>query len=168
MKVKSMGVKSTAAKSAAILLGLGVVLAIFPCAASAQSGNVAVVVNSANPITNVSLLELRKIFMGEKHSWPGGLPIKLVVRAPGCHERLVLLRLLNMSESEYKQYWTGQLFREEVSSEPVAVFSNGFQKEAIKVLPGAIGLMDSQDAKSGVKVIKLDGYLPGEAGYPLH
>jgi hypothetical protein len=50
----------------------------------------------------------------------------------------------------------------------VAVFSNGFQKEALKVLSGAIGLMDSQDAKSGVKVIKLDGYLPGEAGYPLH
>lgn len=60
------------------------------------------------------------------------------------------------------------MFRGEAPSEPVAVFSNGFQKEALKVLSGAIGLMDSQDAKSGVKVIKLDGYLPGEAGYPLH
>jgi ABC-type phosphate transport system substrate-binding protein len=137
-------------------------------AASAQSGDIAVVVNADNPIAGVTLSDLRKIFAGERHSWPGGVPIKLVVRVPGCRERLALLHILNMSESEYKQYWTALVLRGEAASEPVAVFSNGFQKEAIKAMPGAIALMDSQDAKAGVKVIKLDGHLPGEAGYALH
>jgi len=163
-----MKAKSTSAKSTAALLALGIGLAAFSLATSAQNGDVAVVVNPNNPVTGVSLVDLRKIFAGEKHSWPGGLPIRLVVRTPGCHERLALLRLLGMSEGEYKQYRTGQLLRAEAPSEPVEVFSNGFQKEAIKALPGAIALMDSQDAKAGVKVIKLDGHLPGEAGYPLH
>ncbi|MGA8763746.1 MAG: substrate-binding domain-containing protein [Candidatus Sulfotelmatobacter sp.] len=162
-----MKATSTIAISTAMLLVLGLLLVSFPLVSSAQNGEVAVVVNSGNPVTNLSLVELRQIFAGGKHNWPGGLPIKLVVRTPGCHERLVLLRLLGMSETVYKQYWTGQVFRGEASSEPVAVFSNGFQREAIKVLPGAIGLMDLQDAKAGVKVIKLDGHLPGEAGYPL-
>jgi ABC-type phosphate transport system substrate-binding protein len=160
--------KSTSAKSTAILLVPWLALLLSPCTGAAQNRDVAVVVNADNPVMAVSVVELRKIFLGQKQSWPGGLPIKLVVRTPGCHERLVLLRLLNMSESEYKQYWTGQVFRGEAYSEPVAVFSNGFQKEAVKVLPGAIALMDLQDAKSGVKLIKVDGHLPGEAGYPLH
>jgi ABC-type phosphate transport system substrate-binding protein len=136
--------------------------------ASAQSSDIAVVVNLDNPVAGVTLIDLRKIFAGEKRSWPGGLPIKLVVRAPGCRERLALLRLLNMSESQYKQYWTTQVLRGEAENEPVAAFSNGFQKEAIKTLPGGIALMDQQDAKTNVKVIKLDGHLPGEAGYSLH
>jgi ABC-type phosphate transport system substrate-binding protein len=149
-------------------LALGFLLAIFPAAAFSQNGVIAVVVNPNNPVSAVSSSDLRKIFAGEKRSWPGGTPIKLIVRTPGCLERIALLRLLGMSESEYKHYWTSQVLRGEASSEPVAVFSNGFQKEAVRALPGSIALMDVEDAKSGVKVLKVDGHLPGEAGYPLH
>jgi phosphate transport system substrate-binding protein len=145
----------------------GLLLPFLILTAAAQSSDIAVVVNPKNPVTNVTSAELRKIFAGQKRTWSGGIPIKLIVRTPGCHEWQTLLHLLGMSESEYRQYWTGLVFRGEVSSEPVAVFSNGFQKEAINAVPGAVGLMDAQDAKSGVKVIKLDGHLPGEAGYPL-
>ena len=135
---------------------------------AAQSVDVAVVVNANNPLADVSMVELRKMFAGEKHSWPRGLTIKLIVRTPGCHERLVLLRLLGMSESEYKQYWAAAVFRGDASSEPVAVFSNGMQKEAIVAIPGAIALVDSPDLKPGMKVVKVAGHLPGEPGYLLH
>jgi len=80
-------------------------------------------------ITNLSRIELRRIFAGEKHSWPGGVPIKIFVRAPGAHERSTLLKLLAMTESEYKVYWTAQVFRGEAQAEPVALFSNGMQKK---------------------------------------
>jgi hypothetical protein len=66
---------------------------------SARSVVVAVVVSEQNPITNLSTLELRKLFTGQKHSWAGGLPVRLIVRAPGAYERVVLLKLLDMSES---------------------------------------------------------------------
>jgi hypothetical protein len=116
------------------------------------------------------LSDLRKIFAGEKRSWPGGIPVKPIVRAPGCHERLVLLRLLGKSESEYKQYWTAQVFRGEADAEPLTVPSFGMVKEAAKVFPGAIGLVDPKDARPGMnmKVIKVDGRLPGDPEYPLH
>ncbi len=48
--------------------------------AVAQTGAVAVVVNEKNPVTNLSTPELRKLFAGEKHSWTGGVPVKLFVR----------------------------------------------------------------------------------------
>ncbi len=136
--------------------------------AIAQTSVVAVVVNEENPVKNVSTPELRKLFAGEKHFWSGGQSVRLFVRASGAYERVVLLRLLGMSESEYKQYWTAQVFRGAAQAEPVALFSNGMQKEALAAFPGGVALVNFQDVKHGMKVVKVDGHYPGEVAYPLH
>jgi phosphate transport system substrate-binding protein len=136
--------------------------------AFAQTVAVAVVVNEKNPVTNLSIQELRKLFAGEKHAWAGGLPVKIFVRAPNTRERAVLLRLLSVSESEYKKYWTAQVFRGEAQAEPITLPSNGMQKEALAAFPGAVALVSFQDVKPGMKVVKVDGHLPGESGYPLN
>jgi len=137
--------------------------------ANGQVGDIAVLINPKNPATNISLVDLRKMFSGEKRTWPGGLPVRLIVRQSGCHERLTMLRLLGMSEREYKQFWTAQVFRGEADSEPVAVPSFGIVKESVEALPGGISFVEAQSIKPGmyVKVIKVDGHLPGEPGYPL-
>jgi hypothetical protein len=149
------------------LLLLGV--AIFFCAPriSAQEDAIAVVVNPSNSTAGMNLGDLRKIFTGVRRSWPGGKPVKLVTRPPGCPERLALLKLVAMSENEYKQYWTTQVFRGEADSVPLVVPSVGMQKEAIAAFPGAISLVSFKDVKPGMKVIKVDGVLPGAEGYPL-
>jgi phosphate transport system substrate-binding protein len=134
----------------------------------AQDQDVAVVVNPKNPVNDISKSELRKIFAGEKRTWARGVSIKLVVRVPGSYERAVLLRLLGMSESEYKQYWVAQVFHGEAQAEPVALFSNGMQKEAIAAFPGAIALVTLGDVKPGMKVLKVDGHAPGEPGYSVY
>jgi hypothetical protein len=136
--------------------------------AVAQTRSVAVVVNDKNPVTNVTIQDLRKLFAGQKHFWTGGLPVTIFVRAPGANERVVMLKLLGMSESEYKQYWTAQVFRGEVMADPVALFSNGMQKEALAAFPGGVALVDSEDVKHGMKVVKVDGHLPGETAYPFN
>jgi len=132
--------------------------------AAGQTGRVAVVVNEKNPVNNLSAPELRKIFAGEKRTWSGGLPVKIFVRAPGANERVVLL---GMSESEYKHYWAGQVYRGDAQAEPVGLFSNGMQREAVVLYPGAVALVSVQDVKPGMKVVKVDGHLPAEAGYPF-
>jgi len=147
-----------------VLSSLLVVLMQIPMA----NQDIAVVVNPKNPVSNVSRSELRKIFAGEKRTWAGGPSIKIITRAPESYERKVLLRLLGMSESEYKQYWITQVFQGEAQAEPASLFSNGMQKEAISAFPGAIALIDTKDVKPGMKVLKVDGRLPGEPGYPVH
>ena len=133
----------------------------------AQNGDVAVVVNQNNPISNLSRDEVRKLFAGEKQLWRPGLPVKIFVRAPGAGERVVLLAMLDMSESEYKQYWFSQVLRKEARDEPVALFSNAMQRQAIEVYPGAIALVSVRDVAGGMKVVRVDGRAPGEQGYPL-
>lgn len=138
--------------------------------ALAQKKDIAVAVNLNNAVANVSLTDLRKIFAGEKRTWPGGAPVKLIVRGANCRERQTLLRLLGMSESEYKQYWTAQVFRGDAAAEPLTVPSFGMVKEAIKIFPGAIAFVDAQEVKPGMdlKVIRVEGRLPGDDGYPVH
>ncbi|HXP44979.1 MAG TPA: hypothetical protein VN833_32330 [Candidatus Acidoferrales bacterium] len=135
--------------------------------AAAQTGSVAVVVNEKNPVNNLSTPELRKLFAGERHAWAGGLPVKIFVRAPGANERVVMLKLLGMSESEYKRYWAGQVYRGEAQAEPVGLFSNGMQREAVVIYPGALALVNVQDVKLGMKVVKVNGHMPADAGYPF-
>ena len=157
-----MHTKLTIALIAIWLAGLAGIAAV------AQTDDVAVVVSEKNHVVNLTKPELRKIFAGEKRSWAGGQAIRLFVRAPGAHERAVLLKLLDMSESEYKRYWTAQVFRGEAQAEPIALFSNGMQKEAVLLYPGALALVNFQDVKPGMKVVRVDGHLPGDAGYPLN
>jgi ABC-type phosphate transport system substrate-binding protein len=136
----------------------------------AQSGgpDVAVIVNPLNPVENISSAELRKLFSGEKQNWPNGLPVNLFVRAASARERDVLLeRVLHMTESEYKAFWVKKVYSGEVQHEPLALFSNGMALEAVRAEKGAIALISIQDVHQGVKVIKVDGRLPGTPGYSL-
>jgi hypothetical protein len=164
---KTLGCKSLGCKSVSTLLLLG--LAILPLAppATAQANDVAVVVSSGNSTANIGFAELRKVFAGSKRSWPDGQSIKLITRGTGCPERLVLLELLAMSEIEYRQYWTAQVLRGDADAEPLTVPSVGMQKEALRLFPGGISFVSIHDVKPGMKVIKVDGLLPGATGYPL-
>jgi ABC-type phosphate transport system substrate-binding protein len=149
-----------------------IVTVIIVCSpdATAQHSDIAVIVNPSNPVTTLSLSDLRKILSGDKHNWAGSLRVKIVVRAPGTRERLTLLRILGMSESEYKQFWTAQVFRGEADAEPTILPSFGMVKEAVSTFPGAIALVEAQDIREGMalKVVKIDGKSPGDPGYPLH
>src|SRR5215467_8190902 len=135
----------------------------------ADEGDVAVIVNPENSTDSITSAELRKIFAGEKRSWNSNLPVFLVVRAPQAREREVLLeRILKMTESEYKQYWIKKVYSGEVQREPLTLLSNGMQLEAIRAEKGGIALINLRDVREGVKVIKIDGRMPGTPGYPLH
>jgi phosphate transport system substrate-binding protein len=157
------------------LVGYGVVaLLLAVCCAFTQQKQkeeeteVAVIVNPANPVEAISLADLRKIFAGEKQSWGSPGPISLFVRGPGAREREVLLsRVLKMNESEYQQHWVRKVYSGEAPRQPLALLSNGMQLEAIRAEKGAIALISVQDIHQGVKVVKVEGRVPGMNGYPL-
>ena len=136
--------------------------------AQSKQDDVAVIVNPQNQIESISSTDLRKIFAGEKRSWNSNVPVFVVVRAPQAHERDILLsHVLRMTECEYKQYWVKKVYSGEIPREPLALLSNGMQLEAIRADKGGIALINLTDVKQGVKVLKVDGRMPGAAGYTL-
>src|ERR1044071_226307 len=81
----------------------------------AVSEDLAIVVNVANPTENLSLAQLRSIFLGERAYWSSGQKITVVMREQGQPERALILRAVcRMSETDFSQYllhstFTGQV-----------------------------------------------------------
>ena len=140
-----------------------------PSAAQTTRGaDIAVVVNSDTPVADLSLSEVRKVFLGERQYWSSKLPVVLLIRAPAARERDVVLRVIyQMSEAQFKQYWVAKIFRAEAAAPPRIVYSNDMQYELLTALPGSIAFVDSRNMRPGVKVLRVDGHLPGEKDYPL-
>ena len=135
---------------------------------SSRGGDIAVVVNADTPITDLSLSEVRKVFLGDRQYWNSKLPVVLLMRAPAARERDVVLRVIyQMSEEQYKQYWVAKVYRSEVTGAPKVVYSDSMQYELVSAMPGAIAAVDGRNVHPGVKVVRVDGMLPGEKGYPL-
>jgi hypothetical protein len=96
------------------------------------------------------------------------MPIVLLVRNPPSRERDVILRkLYSMTESEFKQYWIAKIFRAEATTGPKIVYSNSMAADLVSVIPGAIAFMSAKDVNPNLKVVKIDGRLPGDPAYPL-
>jgi ABC-type phosphate transport system substrate-binding protein len=150
------------------LLAGGACVALLVVLSAAQNDTMAVVVNKDNPLSQVSLPELRQLYMGEQRFWKGRLAVTALMRVAGSRERAVALKVLfRMSESEYKKYWVNRVFHGEASAAPPELFSNGSAQDAVASIPGAVALVPVSEVSPRVKVLKIDGHLPDEPGYPL-
>src|SRR3954469_6634848 len=138
--------------------------------ASAQSpGDLAIVAHPETPVAQLSLPELRQLMKGERQFWKTDLPVVLFVRSATSQERTAVLgTIFQMSEAQFNQYWIAKQFRAEATSAPTKLNSNALTQQFVASTPGAIGFMAARDVKPGVKVVKIDGFLPGDAGYRLH
>ena len=145
-------------------------LLLSACAAaqSSRAIDVAVVVHPDTPVSNLSLPDVRKIFLGDRQYWNTNVPVVLLIRAPVARERNVVLKIIyQMSEPQFKQYWIAKIFRAEAATAPKLVYSNDMANELLTAIPGAIAFIDNRDVRPGAKVLRVNGHLPGEPGYPL-
>ena len=148
-----------------------IVAIIRPSAAMAQppAGDIAVAVHPDVPIQNLALSELRRIVLGDREFWPGSVRVMLLVRDPVAHERDVVLKTVcQMTEAQFRQHWIGKVFRADAAVAPKIVYSAEMSVELVKRLPGAIAFVDAASAGRNLKIVRIDGRLPGETGYPLH
>ncbi len=163
-----MHAKTNPVAHALLLVGVACGVCVTAPAPAAAAEEMAVIVHPSTPVENLSLAEVRKIFLGERQYWNSDMPVVLIVRAPVAPERAVVLnRIYRMTESQFKQYWIARIFRAEAPSTPKVVYSNETVNELVSAIPGAISLVRSNDIASGVKVVRIDGTLPGESAYPL-
>jgi len=156
-------------KRAATFLILGILLQTICFADTATAADIAVVVHRDVPIENLSFPELRKILLGDRQFWSSNLRVTLLIRAPVAHERDVVLKgILQMSEAQFRQYWIGKVFRAESSVAPKTIYTNEMAASLIANLPGSMSFMESGQVPKDMKILRIDGLLPGDKGYPLN
>jgi ABC-type phosphate transport system substrate-binding protein len=151
-----------------VLLSASAGLAGAPETTLVTGNSIAVIVNGDNPVDQLSLADLQRIVLGERRSWNARIPVTLMMRNQESRERILLLqKVCHMTDAEYHQYWTGKIFRGEVTSEPVSLPSLGTALSFVSSIKGGISFVDAASVRPGIKVLRVDGHLPGEQGYPL-
>lgn len=162
----------TVVRTVSVAAMLCIVLLCVPQRASlaqaAARQPVAIVVNSKSSVTNLSFVALRRIFMGQQQFWPDRSKVTLLVRAPVARERAVVLdQIYRMDEDQFRQYWIGKMFRAEVAGGPKIVYSSDMAINLVSVIPGSITFVLASAVTGDAKVIRIDGKLPSDPGYPL-
>ncbi|HEV1285770.1 MAG TPA: hypothetical protein VNU44_10675 [Bryobacteraceae bacterium] len=158
-------------------LGAAILLAVLciksglntiPVFAAGKGTEIAIVVRPDVPVDNLTFADLRRILLGDRQYWSSKLKVTLLVRAPGARERdLVLKEVYQMSEAQFRQYWIAKVFRAEAQSSPKIVYTNEMAVELAFAIPGAVAFMEASQVPKGLKVLKINGALPGEKNYPL-
>ena len=154
----------------AALLSVSLSLSFSQALAQDDEGpfSLAIVVHKDSAVENLSLQELRKIFLAEQQFWPDRSRIILLVRAPKSEERdFVLNTIYQMDEQQFRKYWIAKMFRAEVPRGPKIVFSTDMTHDLVVAIPGSISFMRADAVTVDVKVVRVEGKLPSDDGYPL-
>jgi ABC-type phosphate transport system substrate-binding protein len=156
-------------KRRTLLLTIWLVLARLAALGVTQAAtDIAVVVHPDVPVDNLTVGELRRLLLGDREFWPSSGRVTLLIRAPVARERDVVLKnLCQMTEAQFRQHWIGKVFRAETPAAPKIVYSGEMAVDLARRTPGAITFVEASQVRKGLKVVQIDGRLPGEKGYFL-
>ena len=130
---------------------------------------VIVIAHPSTPIDGVSMAELKQIFLGNKVFWPDGQRITLVVSSQrdSVTRKYLMEKLYGWSEAQYRRYWLAKAFRNENIRSPLSTSKPRLANALVRKIPGGVSLVPGPWATEGVKILAVDGVLPGRKNYKL-
>lgn len=155
---------------AVLALGLMALGALSPPVnADAPRVAFAVITSPDVRVNDVSVQDVRRLMLGERRFWRANIPATALMPSTGSPARLFLLeRLFRMTEKNYRRHTLEQLYRGELDYAPLIM---GSTEEAVAFVAaghGAITLVPLEKLpRSAVHVLRVDGKLPHDDGYPL-
>jgi hypothetical protein len=72
-----------------------------------------------------------------------------------------------MDDATLDKYFLYQVFKGETSTSPTTLQTPADVKKFVVSTPGAMGYLRASDVDDSVKVVRVNGLLPEEDGYPL-
>jgi ABC-type phosphate transport system substrate-binding protein len=133
-----------------------------------KSNDLAIVVNKSSVLDSVSSSELARIFKAERQKSSDGTKFIIVMREKDSTERHAALKsIYEMDDSGYEKFFLQATFAGTVQGAPRVLSSSAVVLQFVSSNPGAIGYMRASDADGSVKVLKVDGKVPGDADYPI-
>jgi hypothetical protein len=125
--------------------------------------NMAVVISAGSKVSEVPLADLVKLIKGTQKSWADGKNFLLVIKNPEAPEmHVVSQKLFGDAGSDIK----GAIAK--MNESRVTIKIVGSDEELLHIVeatPGAVGIIDVYSINSSVKVLRVDGKLPFDAGY---
>ncbi len=128
----------------------------------------AIVVNPNNPTTDLTLPQLRAILLGERRWWAYQHRIVLAGMRRNTPEWQTVRRVIyKMNRRELDHYYLYQSFKGENPNQPTTMEAPADVKKFVINTRGGLGYLRASDVDDSVKVVRINGLLPGDDGYPL-
>ena len=125
--------------------------------------NMAVVISAGSKVSDVPLADLVKLCKGTQKSWSDGKNFILVIKNPEAPEmHVVVQKLFGDAGADVKAAIA------KVNESRTIVKIVGSDEDLLRTVettPGAVGIIDVYSINSSVKVLRVDGKLPFDAGY---
>jgi ABC-type phosphate transport system substrate-binding protein len=145
------------------------VLALGALPATLAAKDVALISNKASSVSTLTQAEVLKVCKGQMDRWPDGKPVTLVMRSPGSPDlKMVEEKIYGLTSDALRELITAA--NHSRADRPAIIVATSDEDIIRKVesVPGAVGLVDVYSITGAVKVVKIGGKLPLEAGYILH
>jgi len=122
---------------------------------SADAEPVAVIVNASNPVTSLSIDEIRKYYENDSVNWPGGsrvvfydLPVETDTR------KIFSEKILGRSPEEVSREWYNKKITNTAKNPPITLILDVLVQKRVSMSKGAIGYIPkSKVSSSKVKVV---------------
>ena len=145
------------------------ILAAVPPPASGGRSRLIVIVPESQTLIDLSVADLRRIYLGQITRWPNGRRIIPVILLPGSRDAdLFLKRVVLMSTIDYSQHWIGVVFQGRAAAAPLVVSTPAEAVHFVATHPDAIAVIgDQQDLVGPVRIAAIERRTPKDADYPL-
>ncbi|HHT9146955.1 MAG: hypothetical protein Q7J76_12970 [Candidatus Brocadiaceae bacterium] len=133
---------------------------------------IAVIVNKSNPVSDISYNELKQILEARKQYWDNGEKIILIFKPITSVETRTLIDMVYKIKYEaFDKYWFLKVYDNKIMEFPKILNSTGTINILVSEIPGAIAFIGKDEisriANINIKVLGVNGKMPGEDGYPF-
>jgi len=131
---------------------------------------IAVIVNKSNPVSDVSYNELKQISEARKQYWGNGEKIILIFKPVTSVETRALIDMVyKIKYEEFDKYWFLKVYENKIMEFPKILNSTGTINILVSEIQGAIAFIgvDEVSKRGNIKVIRVNGKMPDEDGYPF-
>lgn len=131
---------------------------------------IAVIVNKSNTVSDISYNELKQIMETRKQYWDNGEKITLIFKPITSAETRTLIDMVYKIKYEaFDKYWFLKVYDNKIMEFPKILNSTGTINILVSEIQGAIAFIgvDEVSKRGNIKVLRVDGKMPDEEGYPL-
>ncbi|HKB81010.1 MAG TPA: hypothetical protein VKH35_14975 [Thermoanaerobaculia bacterium] len=151
---------------AALILAL---CSVVSAAEPPASRRILVIVSASRPITDISTVDLRRIFLAQRTRWPDGhsiVPVLPPTRSP--EGEFFLRHVVQTDEIDYAHTWIGAVFRGATASVPIVAATSDQAKRFVAEERDAMAIIrDTPIGSDAIRALSVDGKRPSDPKYPL-
>ncbi|MDH3998818.1 MAG: hypothetical protein OET90_08255 [Desulfuromonadales bacterium] len=121
---------------------------------SSSLAEIVLITDLENPVSEISTLDAKNIFLGKRRSWADGSMLIPVTQVDRAATDQFSRKYLNMSVAQYNLYWRQMLFTG-TGLPPLAVADDAAMKKMVATKLGAIGYISASSLDATVKKLEI-------------